>query len=345
MAMELVAVEHQKLVHPHDSIWQFVKQYEYIQETRLDREDNAGFQGEATKATVWSSYKIEEQASKFYTRAAFEKFREMMEMTTAYSIYPVMGDGVQYELRRNDPRAKKIRIVTFDQAENSYVCTCNRFSVNGMLCHHILKVMVHTNVQEIPEKYLLHRWSEEATVSEARKPFTGFSTVPDTNTLRYNALCRTLITLAAEACFGEGTYKIVDGGAEHLRSLVRSHRLSGGVTEEEAGEETDDAQQKFQNPPRSAKKGRPAEKEKRKKPAVEIRQEEAQKKSTKRKKSACSKCREIRHIRRHCPYLALENKEIADREERLRRETELTFCGRAKFVSNLKLCISNYNFV
>jgi hypothetical protein len=94
-----------RLVHPQDSVWQFVKQYEYIQETRLDREDNAGFLGEATTVAVWSrlvitikivfsyfknsfnrnfillmlmymscSYKIEEQASRFYTRAAFSKF-------------------------------------------------------------------------------------------------------------------------------------------------------------------------------------------------------------------------------------------------------------------------------
>jgi hypothetical protein len=45
-----------KLVHPQDSVWQFVKQYEYIQETRLDREDNAGYVGEGTKATLWSRY-------------------------------------------------------------------------------------------------------------------------------------------------------------------------------------------------------------------------------------------------------------------------------------------------
>jgi hypothetical protein len=189
-----------------------VKQYEYIQETRLDREDNVGFLGEATIAAVWSrymttknlelanlkiffsyyivlrfvimfgSYKIEEQASRFYTKAAFAKFREMMEMTTAYSIYPVVGDGAKYELDRNDPRAKKIRIVSYEQQEDSYMCTCNRFNVNGMLCHHILKVMVHTNVQEIPEKYLLHRWSEAATVCEAKcnREFTGYSIVPET---------------------------------------------------------------------------------------------------------------------------------------------------------------------
>jgi hypothetical protein len=43
-----------KLVHPQDSVWQFVKQYEYIQKTRLDREDNAGFIDEGTSAPIWS---------------------------------------------------------------------------------------------------------------------------------------------------------------------------------------------------------------------------------------------------------------------------------------------------
>jgi hypothetical protein len=222
---------------------------------------------------LFCSYKIEDQASRFYTRAAFAKFREMMEMTTAYSIYPVAGDVVRYELHRNDPRAKKIRIVSYEQQENSYMCTCNRFNVNGMWCHHILKVMVHTNVQEIPEKYLLHRWSESATVCEARsnREFTGYSIIPDTNTLRYNALCKMMNKLAADACFGTGTYKIVEGGVEQLSSLVASFRLSGGVTEEEMPEEPNEANINLHNPPRSAKKGRPSRKVQRKKPAVELR--------------------------------------------------------------------------
>jgi hypothetical protein len=275
---------------------------------------------------LFCSYKIEEQASRFYTRAAFAKFREFMEMTTAYSIYPVVGDGVKYDLHRNDPRAKKIRMVSYDQQENCYTCTCNRLNANGMLCHHILKVMVHTNVQEIPEKYLLHRWSEAATVCEAKcnTEFSGYSVVPETNTLRYNALCKLLNKLAAKACYGTESFKILEGGAEHLTSLIDKLRLSGGVVEEEAADEMGAADKNLMNPPRSAKKGRPAAKEKRRKPAVELRQEEAQKKSKKRAQNACSKCRETGHIRRKCPIEALKRKEKADREERLRLETELT---------------------
>jgi hypothetical protein len=40
--------------------------------------------------------------------------------------------------------------------------------------------------------------------------------------------------------------------------------LSGGVTEEETIEKLEEANNNLQNPPRSAKKGRPAQKEKEK---------------------------------------------------------------------------------
>jgi hypothetical protein len=70
--------------------------------------------------------------------------------------------------------------------------------------------------------------------------------------------------LAAAACFGPGSYKIVEGGVDHLCSLVENFRLSGGVTEEETIEKLEEANNNLQNPPRSAKKGRPAQKEKEK---------------------------------------------------------------------------------
>ena len=45
-----------KLVHPHDSVWMFVRQFELCQETHLDREDNAAFQGVTTTTSLWGRY-------------------------------------------------------------------------------------------------------------------------------------------------------------------------------------------------------------------------------------------------------------------------------------------------
>ena len=80
-------------------------------------------------------YKIEEQASKFYTRTAFGKFKEMMEETTALMINPVEGSRFKFELRRCDSDSSKIRVVVTDPVDRSYECSCNRFHMNGILCH------------------------------------------------------------------------------------------------------------------------------------------------------------------------------------------------------------------
>ena len=38
------------------------------------------------------------------------------------------------------------------------------FEQDGLLCPHILKVFTSYDVEQIPEKYLLRKWSEEATI-------------------------------------------------------------------------------------------------------------------------------------------------------------------------------------
>jgi hypothetical protein len=135
--------------------------------------------------------------------------------------------------------------------------------------------------------------------------------------------------VASRACFGPETYKLVDGFLDQVDRMVEKLRLSDGLPETEASEEVAEDTNNIMNPPRSAKKGRPKDKEKRKKPLVEHLQDKAKKKaskqqSQKKNKYACSYCRDANHIKRHCPVLQLEYQVQAEQEERVRRETELT---------------------
>lgn len=41
-------------VHLQDSVWIFVKEYEHIIETRLDREDREGYRAETTEPRMYS---------------------------------------------------------------------------------------------------------------------------------------------------------------------------------------------------------------------------------------------------------------------------------------------------
>ena len=92
--------------------------------------------------------------------------------------------------------------VATKQGSITYTCSCNMVDQDGLLCPHILKVFTTLDVQHIPQKYLLHRWSKEAMLKVPQhlsgpEPVFG---VPVTNKLRYNAMCRKMTQLAADAC-------------------------------------------------------------------------------------------------------------------------------------------------
>jgi hypothetical protein len=54
-----------KLVHPQDSVLQFVTQYEYIMDTRIETENLEGYKGEISKPPFWGRYAFEKQAALF----------------------------------------------------------------------------------------------------------------------------------------------------------------------------------------------------------------------------------------------------------------------------------------
>ena len=98
------------------------------------------------------------------------------------------------------------------------------FEQDGLLCPHILKVFTSYDVEQIPEKYLLRRWSEEATIKISENllsPEACFG-VPATNKLIYNALCRKMSGLAADACFAPDKYKIASQGIDEVWEDVKA---------------------------------------------------------------------------------------------------------------------------
>ncbi|XP_058223293.1 protein FAR-RED IMPAIRED RESPONSE 1-like [Rhododendron vialii] len=67
------------------------------------------------------------------------------------SIYHVTEDGCQ-----------RVHIVQFDLSNDEISCSCKLFEILGILCKHALRVLVMKNYKEIPEPYILKRWSRSA---------------------------------------------------------------------------------------------------------------------------------------------------------------------------------------
>ncbi|KAE8782291.1 hypothetical protein D1007_44382 [Hordeum vulgare] len=117
-------------VHPQDSVWRFVQQYEMLQETMLDREDNQAFIGAATTTPLYSRYKIERQAGGFYTRSVFSKFQAELAASTGFVLNQVPSvdiGGVKFELFSNYYEDPKIFTVNVEMEQEIFECSCKFF--------------------------------------------------------------------------------------------------------------------------------------------------------------------------------------------------------------------------
>jgi hypothetical protein len=82
---------------------------------------------------------------------------------------------------RPDMKTYRVMVVPEDQI---YTCGCCAFEMCSLICPHIVRVMVLLNVQSIPDRYMLHRWSVVATTPVHDLGSNGIRfSVPGTNTL------------------------------------------------------------------------------------------------------------------------------------------------------------------
>jgi hypothetical protein len=142
--------------------------------------------------------------------------------------------------------------------------------------------------------------------------------VPATNKLRYNALCRKMTQLAADACVGPEEYMVGSQGIDHLREKVKETtkalisrqndppNVVEGAKEVERGVK----QTKFKNPPAKDPQGRPRNKVDRKKTIVQqvkekaIKKNKSKAKKDKAKESVCLVCHEEGHGVETCKFLS-----------------------------------------
>ena len=86
-------------------------------------------------------------------------------------------------------------IVQVNLQNEDYTCICCKFEKDGILCPHILKVMLHLEVDKIPEKYIIERWRKKSKKLNYNIPA---ATEIDNDCLRYNLLARRLVKTASK---------------------------------------------------------------------------------------------------------------------------------------------------
>jgi hypothetical protein len=99
-----------------------------------------------------------------YYRDIYLRFRNEFELIGRYNAHPFGGN--YYKLEPNGAFCGKYGSRTYlllaSKDEGLYTCECAKMERDGLLCCHILKMFTHLGVDEIPDRYILKRWTQRA---------------------------------------------------------------------------------------------------------------------------------------------------------------------------------------
>lgn len=176
------------------------------------------------------------QASRFYTPKVFDIFQNEYEVYTAAYVKPPIESQSMNEhvvaitdLDKDESLHKCFRVV-WDPFEQTVSCSCKKFESCGILCGHGLKVLDVMNIQLLPERYILGRWTRYARNSTATGEIVS-SENPDIVD-RERILCGKFIKLASKAADFEELFMMVDSVLDGIEKRVEEmiDKVTGAVT-------------------------------------------------------------------------------------------------------------------
>ncbi|XP_020244988.1 protein FAR1-RELATED SEQUENCE 7-like [Asparagus officinalis] len=151
-------------VNSQTQLHEFVTQYEKAVTHRRLSEAHEDFKSLNTKPVMLLGHPIEIQAGEMYTRNMFDVFHTEFKGFGTEFCEELRKDGdiVEYKVCKFTDR-EKWEVVTYEQSSQiQFCCTCALFETNGVVCRHILSLMMARQMDSLPDHYILHRWTIHA---------------------------------------------------------------------------------------------------------------------------------------------------------------------------------------
>ena len=167
-----------------------------------------------TEPTFWVKSDVEAQAARMYNRQIFYRFQKQLMFTPKLHVDEIEKHN-RYEvfktkmLAAKDFRPRRYTVLV-NLATEQFACVCCKFEKDGIVCSHILRVMVHLNLSELPEKYYIDRWKPKHRKIKRDQHFNiPLELTAGNRQLRFNKLSNKLIDLASEGSKTNDRYLLV----------------------------------------------------------------------------------------------------------------------------------------
>ncbi|BAF12524.2 Os03g0598600 [Oryza sativa Japonica Group] len=191
-----------KDVGPQYSIISFLIEYVRVMDTIQNLEQLDDHNSRTKRPSkLWSHYYIEYQAVKLYNSKIFKKFQVELKRTTRLQLIEVEKLKTYEVFLALNQKIKVVRrrkyLVIVDSEKEEYTCICSKFEKDGLLCSHILKIMLHLNIMKIPKKYIIDRWRKK-DYKEKYDFEDRIIPLSESSILRFNILSRKCAEIASQ---------------------------------------------------------------------------------------------------------------------------------------------------
>ncbi|KAJ1426956.1 Zinc finger, PMZ-type [Sesbania bispinosa] len=153
-----------KFVHSKHNLTDFLQHFfQCVDHMRFKEieDDFASIHGDPVLQT--SLHDLEESAAKFLTREVFFLFRPVLEKAAMMSVIGCkeLYSSYVYTIRNRRGLGKEWS-VSYNPSCGEYKCQCMWFESHGLPCSHIVVVLCHLDIKELPNSVLLRRWTKGA---------------------------------------------------------------------------------------------------------------------------------------------------------------------------------------
>ena len=234
-----------KYVNPNNSLVEFAKQYTAILEKVMVSVSKEHLETMYKEVETYSFNPLELQVQGLYTHNIFTKFQMEMKVKTDYRCDTLQDGSFKVgSVRGIIPKyGDRDYHVQANKDEGPYSCTCCKFERDGILCAHVLRVMDQIGVYEIPEKYILKRWTWEQQEDLIKPDFeqpTVSKSMPEEgkSVMRYTSMLRDFKATAKDACLTDDGARVAKkhlyAFKEEMDALTKSQRKKARKDKEEA---------------------------------------------------------------------------------------------------------------
>ncbi|CAM0943850.1 unnamed protein product [Alopecurus aequalis] len=185
------------------------------------------FDDEEKTMRVWGDFPMEKQLRDTYTLPIYTRFQLELRKITSYNardrgggVYDIFA--IQHSVFGYGSRSY---FVSYDMANGIYNCECGKFSKDGILCCHAMKVMAQVgSVHSMPAHYILARWSlppPDIPLEPAQPKSTPATKLSrkDMKLLRYGNLCSHFANMIARLAVN--SEKGVEVAEKHMKACER----------------------------------------------------------------------------------------------------------------------------